>query len=395
MDTSTPASARDSSGTVPVAQDLKPPKSTIKRCGDWILWFFLDQWFIVILGILILVSSQVQVPVAQQFEKENVINYLCVSLIFFINGVTLPTRTLIDNLSRWREHLFIQLQSYFMASAVTFGVVSAAASNKDFMDPSLLVGMIVLGCLPTTIAFNVRMTRKAHGNEALTVVQSTIGNFLGPFLSPALINMYLSAGAWYTDSLPKNGGGYQEIYSRVLKQLGLTVFLPIFVGQLTLNLLPTLSHTLFTTYHLSKLGSLALLLIIWQTFDEAFSSGAFASVHGSNILFVVFISAALFAVWLAVCFVASIFWLPKADTVAVVFCVPSKTPAMGVPLASVMFVGLSTVDAAKLRIPMVVFQGVQVLLSSLLTVPLRGWVDRRKVASVEKGEGGAGQPAEA
>ena len=150
MDTSTPASARDSSGTVPVAQDLKPPKSTIKRCGDWILWFFLDQWFIVILGILILVSSQVQVPVAQQFEKENVINYLCVSLIFFINGVTLPTRTLIDNLSRWREHLFIQLQSYFMASAVTFGVVSAAASNKDFMDPSLLVGMIVLGCLPTT-----------------------------------------------------------------------------------------------------------------------------------------------------------------------------------------------------------------------------------------------------
>ena len=118
-------------------------------------------------------------------------------------------------------------------------------------------------------------------------------------------------------------------------------------------------------------------------------------MHGSNILFVVFISAALFAVWLAVCFVASIFWLPKADTVAVVFCVPSKTPAMGVPLASVMFVGLSTVDAAKLRIPMVVFQGVQVLLSSLLTVPLRGWVDRRKVASVEKGEGGAGQPAEA
>ncbi|MCJ1287869.1 hypothetical protein MMC26_007221 [Xylographa opegraphella] len=391
MDTNGPVLAGTASSTQEVAPNTHPPKSAIRRHADRVAWFLLDQWFLFILGILIAISSQVQVPTAQQFQKENVINYLCVSLIFFINGVTLPTRTLVDNLSRWKAHLFIQVQSYLMASAVTFAVVSAAATNKNFMDPSLLVGMIVLGCLPTTIAFNVRMTRKANGNEALTIVQSTIGNFLGPFLSPVLINMYLSTGVWYTDSLPNNGGGYQEIYSRVLKQLGLTVFLPIFVGQIVLNLLPNLTKKIFITWQLNKLVSFALLVIIWQTFDEAFESGAFKSVQGSNVIFVVFISAALYIVWLAICFVASIFWLPKKDTIAVVFCVPLKTPAMGVPLSSVMFVGLSDVEASKLRIPMVIFQIIQVLLSSLLTIPLRHWVERDEAAGGEKGEAQAEQ----
>ena len=125
-------------------------KSPVRKCADLMLWFLLDQWFLVILGILIIIASQVQVPRSQQAEKQLVIDYLAVSLIFFINGCTLPTRVLIENLSRWQTHLFVQVQSYLMASAVTFGIVSAAATSKNFMDPGLLIGMLILSCLPTT-----------------------------------------------------------------------------------------------------------------------------------------------------------------------------------------------------------------------------------------------------
>ena len=114
-----------------------------------------------------------------------------------------------------------------MTSAVTFAIVSAAATNESFMDPGLLVGLIFTGCVPTTISSNVVMTRQAHGNTALTVVQSTIGNFLGPFLTPVLLTMYTSRGAWYTAFLPQEHGGYSEIYRRVFKQLGLSIFLPM------------------------------------------------------------------------------------------------------------------------------------------------------------------------
>ena len=120
------------------------------------------------------------------------------------------------------------VQSFLMTSAIIFGVVSACATSRKFMDPGLLVGMIFTGCVPTTISSNIIMTRQAHGNTALTVVQSTLGNLLGPFLSPLLFQMYIASNAWYTDILPKSGeGSYGELYKRVFKQLGLSLFLPL------------------------------------------------------------------------------------------------------------------------------------------------------------------------
>jgi hypothetical protein len=105
-----------------------------------ILWYFKDQWFLLALGVLIAIASQVQVPASHQQLKETVVTYLCVSIIFLMTGCTLPTRTLIENYSRWKIHLFVQVQCFLMTSAILFGVVSAAATNKDFMDPGLLIG---------------------------------------------------------------------------------------------------------------------------------------------------------------------------------------------------------------------------------------------------------------
>lgn len=99
-----------------------------------------DQWFLLALGVLIAIASQVQVPASQQELKTSVVSYLCVSIIFLMTGCTLPTRTLIDNYSKWKVHLFVQLQCFLMTSAIQFGVVSLVAKNKDFMDPGLLIG---------------------------------------------------------------------------------------------------------------------------------------------------------------------------------------------------------------------------------------------------------------
>jgi solute carrier family 10 (sodium/bile acid cotransporter), member 7 len=119
--------------------------------------FMQDQWFLITLGILIAISSQHQVPKEHQKTKSLVVTYLCVSIIFFLTGCTLKTQTLIDNYSRWKLHLFVQVQSFFMTSIIMFGIVSAAATNRNFMDPGLLIGMIMTGCVATTISSNVVM----------------------------------------------------------------------------------------------------------------------------------------------------------------------------------------------------------------------------------------------
>ena len=206
-------------------------KKTESRKSRWrhhlssVKWFILDQWFLLAMAILIVIASQAQVPASRQNKKEIVVTYLCVSLVFIITGCTLPTPVLRQNYARWRVHLFVQIQCFLMTSAIVYGVVSACATNPSFMDPALLVGMIFVACVPTTISSNVRMTRQAHGNHALTVVQSTLGNIIGPIVTPPLIEMYTQRGTWY-DKVLTPPGPLSAVYKRVFKQLGLSIYLP-------------------------------------------------------------------------------------------------------------------------------------------------------------------------
>lgn len=254
-------------------------------------WFIKDQWFLLAMGAVVLVSSQVQVPASQQRIKRTVITYLAVSVIFFINGCTLDTRVMLANYMRWKLHIFVQLQCYLVCSAATFAIVSLCATNPHFMDPWLLIGFLFVGSAPTTMSSNVVMTRQAHGNAALTVVQSVIGQFLCPFLTPIILQMYLSTGSWYSKVLQR-GSGYADIYQRVFMQLGLSLFLPMLLGQIVQRLFPKTTKKVFFDWKLLKLSSIALLTMVWQTFDQAFSSGAFEAVKPSNIIFIVFITIA-------------------------------------------------------------------------------------------------------
>ncbi|KAF2000154.1 hypothetical protein P154DRAFT_435391 [Amniculicola lignicola CBS 123094] len=351
-------------------------------------WFVQDQWFLIAMGFLILISSQVQVPKAQQEIKRVVITYLSVSVIFFINGCTLPTRVLLENWYRIKIHAFVQLQCFLGTSAATFAIVSLCATNTKFMDPWLLIGFLFIGCAPTTMSSNVVMTRQAHGNTALTLVQSIISQCLCPFLTPVLLQMYLSSGAWYTKVI-MNGDNYAEIYRRVFKQLGLSLFVPLLVGQVVQNVFPKPTKIVFVKWKLMKLSSVALLTLIWQTFDQAFGSGAFATVKASNIVFIIFISIALYFVWLGLCFGTSIIWLPKKDVIACCYCCPAKALAMVVPLSSVMYINISAINQSKLQIPVILYQAFQVAIGGMLTIIFRRWIrpeeeeeDREKAAAM-------------
>lgn len=129
----------------------KAKASKISQVVNFLKWFARDQWFLLAMGFVILVSSQVQVPASQQHIKRTVITYLSVSIIFFINGCTLETRILLENSMRWKLHAFVQMQCYLVCSAATFAVVSICATNPNFMDPWLLIGFLFIGCAPTTM----------------------------------------------------------------------------------------------------------------------------------------------------------------------------------------------------------------------------------------------------
>ncbi|KAI1370848.1 sodium bile acid symporter family protein [Hypoxylon crocopeplum] len=375
------AQAPSAASTQPDEEEKTRPDSGFITFSKGIWWFVKDQWFIISLLLLVLISSQAQVPEQQQHVKSTVVQNLAVAVIFFINGCTIPTNILLQNIRRWHIHLFIQIMCFLLTSSTALGVVTAAATNPTFMDPALLNGITVLGCLPTALSFNTTMTKKSRGNDALTLTESVIGSLLGPLVSAALIQLYSSIDSWYTQTLPKTPAGYGEVFKQVFQQLGLTLFLPLVVGQVVLWLFPNSTKRVMTTYKASKLASLSLLTLIWSAYDGAFETGSFSSLKPSNIVFFVFISVALCLFWAIAAMLASILWLPKEDCIAIVFCVSTKTPALGVPLINLVFAEITQVDSAKMCIPMVVFQCVQTCLGSIATIMFRKWVEKANTHS--------------
>lgn len=92
----------------------------------------------------------------------------------------------------------------------------------------MLVGLVLMGVMPTTVSSNVVMTGQAGGDASAATVEIMIGNLAGTFITPALLQMFLSAPGWqFGKPVPAGGGGTGEIYVAVIKQLAFSVFIPL------------------------------------------------------------------------------------------------------------------------------------------------------------------------
>ncbi|KAK8103708.1 sodium bile acid symporter family protein [Apiospora kogelbergensis] len=353
---------------IPMLASDKPSPSPLAYGG-----LIKDQWVLIALVVLVVLSSQVQVPEEQQGVKTSVVQKLTIAIIFFINGLTTPTEDLVESIRRWRCHLYVQAMSFFFTSLTMLGLVMALASNRGLMDPELLNGLIILGCLPTAFSVNTIMTRKAGGNATLTLTQSVVGNVIGPFLSLLLVHGYMSISVWDPDVMPRSTGGFGELLKRVFTQFGLTLLLPLAAGQVVRSFSPETAKKIMHDYQVIKLASLSLLVMIWSGYGSAFASHAFADTNEHQLLSVVIICASLFVVWMLVSVAVSITFLGRSDTVAVAFCIPTKSPALGIPLATILFAGCSEEVMAKVYIPLIIFQLIQTCLSNVATLPFRHW----------------------
>jgi len=219
--------------------------------------------------------------------------------------------------------------------------------------------------------------------------------------------MFTSVDTWYNSVLPPSTGQFAAIYERVLKQLGLSIYVPMAVGQLTRYFFEPACRKVFFDWKVLKFGPLCMLAIIWQTYDSAFASGAFDSVPGRDMIFIVFICLGMFVVWLCVAFFTAVVWLPKGDVIAVCYTVPAKGLAVAVPLSVTVFAGMDPVLQSKIQVsrdttpfnrflssdltprpqvPMVIYQGLQVACGSLLIGVFRRWIaaeEARKAACSE------------
>lgn len=366
----------------------------LKRTGAYIY----SQWFFVILGCLIAIAHSYPHFASHGgiIKAEYTIGYGAVAVIFLLSGLDTEAEKLKINLFNWKAHLTVLVYSFLITSSIAYGIITAinAVGNKN-IDQWMLVGLIVTMSCPTTVASNVIMTKNADGNELLTLCEVFIGNILGAFITPALTQLYLGDDTPWGFANPKNfmGGSIGKIYANVLKQVSLTVFLPLIVGQITRYLFYGIVTKVMKMLKPFKIGSWMLLMIMFSSFSTAFEQHSFQSVPPESLIFICFFNFAIYMFFTALCFFTCRFPLPsksskfylileklrynKSDSVSIMLCAPAKTAALGVTLISSQY-GNSNPNLGKLLVPLVLYQSEQVFCAGILVQFLKKWVAKDK-----------------
>ncbi|KAL6934007.1 uncharacterized protein HGUI_00781 [Hanseniaspora guilliermondii] len=399
------------------------------------VWSYLySQWFFFVLAILIIIARW-----WPQFAKDDglikgqySIGYLMPAIIFFKSGSDIPFDDIKKNMIKWRQHLISQSFSFLISSSIAYGFCLAIIiSNNKNIDKWTLAGIIVSMSCPTTIASNIVMSRKANANFSLTICSTVLGNSLGAFISPAVVQMFMK-GEFSFANPANNSSGVTGVYRRVMKQIGCCLFVPFFIGQMVrIWFLPQIQW-FWKTFRLTKLGSVCLLMIMFNSFSTAFAQHAFTSVSHINIIFLCFFNVGLYlflslltlflvrpyivlmilkmnskevaifkrkrileieeikesedykkANFVKKCklanegltlkhFLAN-FWFDKKDTVSLLLCTSAKTAALGVAIMTSEY-GADKDRIGQLLVPLVLYQSEQVIVANFQTTFFKKWI---------------------
>ncbi|XBW36874.1 hypothetical protein QEN19_002453 [Hanseniaspora menglaensis] len=398
--------------------------------------YVLSQWFFIALAILIIISRW-----WPQFAKDEglikgqySIGYLMPALIFFKSGTDIPFADIKTNMMKWRQHLISQSFSFLISSSIAYGFCLAIVkSNNKNIDKWTLVGVIVSMSCPTTIASNIVMSKKSNANSSLTVCSTVLGNSLGAFISPAVVQMFMT-GPFAFGNPANNSSGVTGVYRRVMKQVGCCLFVPFFLGQMTRVFYLARIQWFWKTFYLTKLGSVCLLMIMFNSFSTAFGQNAFTSVSHLTIIFLCFFNCGLYMFLSCLTFlmvrpffillllkmsskevaifkrerefeVAKIkksseytsassyeklklqftnytlkhflagWWFDKKDTVSLLLCTSAKTAALGVAIMTSEY-GAEKDKIGQLLVPLVLYQSEQVIVANFQTSFFKLWISK-------------------
>ncbi|KAF1802956.1 SBF-like CPA transporter family-domain-containing protein [Mucor lusitanicus] len=392
-----------SSIDAPADQEESKLKKTLNRVKSIAKSAFLKYWFL--LGLVIAILLAWQFPNVGRkggyIRAEWSIKWGAVVVIFLISGLSLRTRILAQTLLRVRLHFLIQLINLIMIPFFVFGLILLFFKLHMPVNSLLLIGVVIAASTPTTVSSNVVMTKNANGNEASALMNAALGNVLGIFVSPALVSYFqgpLLAASPEDESANTAGGSVDFVM--VLKQLGLTVLLPLVIGQAIQILFTEPVAKFKVKCRLSDVSSFCLLLMVWSVFSDAVHAGSFSAVAGKDIAAVVILNFLFYILFSVFSFALArlpyskrIFgplkWLDRLrysreDTVAVMYCGATKTVAMGVPLINVLYQKGDPGTIGVLSTPLLLYHVEQLILGNIEVEILKKWVSRGKKRDEQK-----------
>ena len=321
----------------------------------WLQKLWSENWFVWLLWLALLLAAAFPgfgAGIASQLP----VGLFLTLLIFFCFGLNLPSETLWANLINWRFHLTVQLH-IFVVYPLVFGLLLLPLRHVFAAD--LLLGFAVLAVLPTSGTSCVLFCREANGNDTLALVNAVLANLLGLFLSPLLIALVLF---WF---FPQSGAGLLSFGPRQFYRFLGGMVLPLLMGQFGRKL--ALRRVQTMRAGLSRIGNLAIVLIVFFSFSRAAGREGFFSELISSPWPVVFLLLSSPLMLILAQFQGRLLRWERTQRIALAFTASQKTIAFGVPLIESLFGD----NASLVMIPLLFYHPWQLIVASFARIYYR------------------------
>lgn len=290
-------------------------------------------------------------------HPEYTIKFIAVGIIFFNSGLSLKSEDLKAALFHYRLHVFIQAFT-FVFFPLFISVVLNLLPIESYVNKHLVKGIRVVSCMPPPVSSAVIITKAIGGNEAGAIFNSAMGSFLGIFVTPVLLLTFVGIDG----NVP---------VGNILQTLTITVVIPLALGQYARSHLKKWLEE--TKPPLGQIGSFMLLLIIYCTFCDTFSTET-SQINAKDLLLVGIIIFIIQSSFLYLIFQTTSAGMDysKKDVVSLMFCSTHKSLTLGMPILKIIYAGDKILPF--ISIPLLIYHPTQILLGSVLVPFVKSWL---------------------
>lgn len=243
---------------------------------------------------------------------------LSTALVLFLMAFSLETRQLTASFRSPAPALWASAINYGMIPLIAWGVMGWQ-QTADFA-----IGLMIAAAVPSTMAASSVWTRKAQGNDAVSLMVTILTNGTCFALTPFWLKL-------------TTGSEVRLDSGQLVTRLVIAVLIPMVVGQV-LRQFPRPAR--LATRHKTPIGVAAQILILSIVFYAACNAGARLAENGASpgLWAVLLVWGTCVAIHLAAMFVGlqgGRWWgFSRADLAAVAFAGSQKTLPIGVLLAT-------------------------------------------------------------
>lgn len=266
-----------------------------------------------------------------------------IGLIFFFYGLKLSPAEFKTGLYNYKVHIIIHVTTF-----IVFPILCLLCLPlfEDGLKSDLWIALFFLGTLPSTVSSSVVMVALAKGNLPAAIFNASLSGLIGIIATPLWIGFILEKSTDFD-------------FLVVLQKLCLQIILPLILGLFLQRFFGDLARKYGR--QLSLFDKTTIVLIIYSSFSQSFSSELIKSVELDELLKMSAIVLILFfLVFFGLAYFSKFAGLNTEDKITAQFCGTKKSLVHGSVMVKVIFGNAA--NSGLMLLPIMLYHSTQLIL---------------------------------